>query len=251
MSLTACAARVEQGDPARFRAAMAAPVDARRVLFPLYALNVEVARAPWVTQEPMIAEMRLQWWRDALEEIGAGGPVRRHEIVDALANILDPMGAKELDRLVAARRWDVYTDAFEDQGHLEQYISDTSGALMWTAARLLGDADRATVEDFAFATGVANLLRAVPELQARGRKPLVDGTTQGVRVLVEEALMRHARAVSNRRKISASAAPALLSGWLAKPTLSKAQRTPETVIDGLPEVSPFRLPRVAMTGWWR
>ena len=76
--LTACAALVEKADPDRFRAAMAAPVAARAVLFPLYALNVEVTRAPWVTQEPMLAEMRLQWWRDALQEIADGGPVRRH-----------------------------------------------------------------------------------------------------------------------------------------------------------------------------
>ena len=76
MSFDACAALVERGDPQRFRAAMAAPPEARRVLFPLYAFNVEVARAPWVTQEPMIAEMRLQWWRDALEEIAMGGRVR-------------------------------------------------------------------------------------------------------------------------------------------------------------------------------
>ena len=74
MSLNACAAIVERGDPERFMAAMAAPVEARRVLFPLYAFNVEVARAPWVTEEPMIAEMRLQWWRDALEEIAHGEP---------------------------------------------------------------------------------------------------------------------------------------------------------------------------------
>ena len=76
----ACAAIVEKGDPDRFLAAMAAPVAARRVLFPLYALNIEVARAPWVTEEAMIAEMRLQWWRDALAEIAAGGQVRRHEV---------------------------------------------------------------------------------------------------------------------------------------------------------------------------
>ena len=73
--LTACAAIVERADPLRFRATMAAPVKARRVLFPLYAFNIEVARAPWVTQEAMIAEMRLQWWRDVCEEIGQGGPV--------------------------------------------------------------------------------------------------------------------------------------------------------------------------------
>ena len=45
---SACAALVERGDPGRFRATMAAPLAARRVLFPLYAFNLEVARAPWV-----------------------------------------------------------------------------------------------------------------------------------------------------------------------------------------------------------
>ncbi|MBT6544979.1 MAG: squalene/phytoene synthase family protein, partial [Rhodobacteraceae bacterium] len=67
--LNACAALVERGDPARFLAVMAAPVQAREVLFVLFAFNLEVARAPWVTQQPMIAEMRLQWWCDALDEI--------------------------------------------------------------------------------------------------------------------------------------------------------------------------------------
>src|SRR5210317_942930 len=99
----ACAAIVEKGDPERFAAAMASPVEARRVLFPLYAFNVEVSRAPWVTQEPMIAEMRLQWWRDALEEIAQSRPARRHEVVTPLSRILDPETAQRLDRLVAAR----------------------------------------------------------------------------------------------------------------------------------------------------
>lgn len=76
-----CAGIVERGDPDRFRAAMAAPPKARAVLFPLYAFNVEVSRAPWASQEPMIAEMRLQWWRDALDEIATGKPARRHEVV--------------------------------------------------------------------------------------------------------------------------------------------------------------------------
>jgi phytoene/squalene synthetase len=73
MSLEACADLLRRGDPDRFLAAMAAPPAARRVLLPLYAFNLEVARAPQVTAEPMIAEMRLQWWRDALAEIAAGG----------------------------------------------------------------------------------------------------------------------------------------------------------------------------------
>ena len=60
--------------------------------------------------EPMIAEMRLQWWRDALGEIGAGDKVRSHPVTLALAEVLDPEGAEALDRLVAARRFDIYRE---------------------------------------------------------------------------------------------------------------------------------------------
>ena len=62
MTVAACAAIVQRADPDRFLAVMAAPVAVRARLFPLFAVNVEVARAPWVTQEPLIAQMRLQWW---------------------------------------------------------------------------------------------------------------------------------------------------------------------------------------------
>ena len=85
--LIACAQMVERADPDRFRALMATPVAARAKLFPIYAFNIEAARAPWVTQETMIAEMRLQWWRDALEEIRSGATVRRHEVVTPLAGL--------------------------------------------------------------------------------------------------------------------------------------------------------------------
>ena len=132
--LNACAALVERADPDRFLAAMAAPVAARRVLFPLYALNIEVARAPWVTEEAMIAEMRLQWWRDALAEIAAGGQVRRHEVVTPLAEVLSPERAAQMDEMIAVRRWDIYRDAFEDVAHFERYIDQSAGTLLWAAA---------------------------------------------------------------------------------------------------------------------
>ncbi len=92
MTLAACADIVAKGDPDRFRAVMSVPLAARERLLPLYAFNVEVARAPWVTEEPLIAEMRLQWWRDALDEIAQGGTVRRHEVVDPLAELVRGVG---------------------------------------------------------------------------------------------------------------------------------------------------------------
>ena len=111
--LNACAALVERGDPTRFLAVMAAPVQARQVLFALFAFNLEVARAPWVTQQQMLAEMRLQWWCDALDEIAAQKPVRRHEVVTPLAALIDSQAAVLLRDLVTARRWDIYDEPFK------------------------------------------------------------------------------------------------------------------------------------------
>ncbi len=232
MSFAACAALVERSDPDRFRATMAGPVGARKILFPLYAFNVEVTRAPWVTKEDMIAEMRLQWWRDALEEIGAGGKVRKHEVVDGLAEVLDTEGAKTLDGLVNARRWDVYTDAFEDAAHLDEYIDATSGHLMWTAARLMGAKNETAVRDFAYGAGVANLLRAVPDLEERGRKPLVDGTHDGVGALAETAYLRLLRGDAPKA--------VKLSGFQAAHTLRQIIRHPERVSEGRLDMGPLR-----------
>lgn len=250
----ACAALVERGDPLRFRAAMAAPLSARRVLFPLYAFNIEVARAPWVTQETMIAEMRLQWWRDVAEEIGAGGPVRRHEVATPLAGVIAAQDAPLLDELAAARRWDIYRDPFEDEDHFARYLDQTAGNLAWLAAKTLGVAQEQVVRDAAFAAGVAAWLTALPELEARGRVPLLDGTVDGVKTLAQGALDRLAAARRQRGKVSANARPALLHIGAAKPVLKAAVAQPMAVADGaLPDpidADRLALPLRVLTGRW-
>lgn len=228
----ACAALVHRADPDRFMAVMAAPVAARPKLFPLYALNVEVARAPWVTQETMIAEMRLQWWRDALQEIAEGKAVRRHEVVTPLSQVLSPDLAATLDEYVAVRRWDIYRDPFEDEAHFDAYINHSAGSLMVAAAQVLGEADEAVLRDFGYGVGVANWFRAIPDLEARGRIPLLDGTPDGVRSLAQKALGRLQRAQSNGPGISANVRPALYAGWQAEWVLRRVVTRPERVAVG-------------------
>ncbi len=230
--LNACAALVERGDPLRFRAAMAAPVAARKILFPLYAFNVEVSRAPWVTQEPMIAEMRLQWWRDVCEEIEHGGPVRRHEVATPLASILTAEDAQALDTLVAARRWDIYKEPFEDEGHFARYLDETAGALTLIAARRFGAADEQVVRDAGVAAGVAAWLMAIPELEARGRVPLLDGTIEGVRSLAQDALAQLQGARRQRVSVSGPARAALLHVGAAESVLKQAISDPHLVAEG-------------------
>lgn len=230
--LTACAAIVERGDPLRFRTAMMAPVAQRGALFALYAFNVEVSRAPWVTQEAMIAEMRLQWWRDVLEEIAGGGPVRRHEVATPLAQVLNPEQARLLDALVAARRWDIYRDPFEDAVDLARYIEQTAGHLMGVAASLLGDAPQDIVRKAGYAAGIGAWLRAIPALEAAGRVPLLDGTPKGVADLAQSALAALAQARKGRADVPRACAPALLPATAMEPALRLACRVPQAVVAG-------------------
>ncbi|RKF13004.1 phytoene synthase [Roseovarius spongiae] len=238
--LIACADLVRRGDPDRFIAVMAAPVAARRALFPIYAFNIEVSRAPWVTQEPMIAEMRLQWWRDALEEIGSGGNVRRHEVVTPLARVLDARGAALLDALIVARRWDIYKDAFEDEAHFDRYLTDTAGNLMLAAARALGETEDTPPLDAGYAVGLASYLRAIPRLEAAQRVPLVDGRPDAIRALARDGLARLSRARAARRAVSSAAAPALLGAWQAGRVLRRAAKRPHLVAQGGLEPAPLR-----------
>ncbi|WP_298835507.1 squalene/phytoene synthase family protein [uncultured Roseobacter sp.] len=239
--LTACAALVQKADPDRFAAAMAGPVDARRILFPVYAFNVEVSRAPWVTQEAMIAEMRLQWWRDALTEIGARGIVRRHEVVTPLALALDSQGAEVLDRLVAARRWDIYRDPFEDAAHFSRYLDETGAGLMWAGARALGaePEHEAAVRALGRAAGLARFLQAVPALEAEKRIPLVDGRTDAVRTLASDALATFSRR-DLRRSVGRKAWPALTEAFAARDLLEQVVRRPHIVAEGGMGMNPLK-----------
>ncbi len=254
MSVEACAGLVARGDPDRFAAVMAAPVAARARLFPLYAFNLEVARAPWVAKEPMIAEMRLQWWRDVVAE----PTPRAHEVAAPLHDLIRAVNLPldVLDRLVEARRWDIYRDAFADQAAMDAYLEDTAAGLMWLAARSLGAPDRAEVaiRGYGWAAGLAAFLRAVPELEARGRVPLLNGRADGVRALAQRGLDGLAQARDHRSTVPRAATAALLAGWQAEGLLTQAVKDPAAVAEGQLGLSEFsrrgRLLWQTLSGRW-
>lgn len=239
MSVEACAELVERGDPDRYLSAMTAAPDDRGALMVLYAFNLEVVRAPWVTKEAMIAEMRLQWWTDAIEEIYAGAEVRRHEVVTPLAALIvdKALDRTAFDALIEARRWDIYKELHADQAAFDRYISATSAGLMWLAAQALGaaDTDKAAVMDYGYGAGVAALFRAIPALENAQKYPLVDGTTTGVSNLANSALTR----LGAVKTLANPAKAALRAAWMAKNTLKIAAQSPELVASGGLETSEF------------
>ncbi|CUH81806.1 Squalene/phytoene synthase [Tritonibacter multivorans] len=238
--LIACAEAVQKGDADRFQSVMAAPVQARPFLFALYAFNLELSRAPWASQESMIAEMRVQWWRDVGAEIAEQRPVRRHFVATPLGRLLPAAAASCIDAMAEARRWDIYRDPHTDEAAFDAYIDATSGGLMWMAAAGLGRAEESVVRDFAYGAGVARYLAAIPELEAQHRVPLLDGSPDDVRALAAKARVRLRAARRRRADISPEARPALFAGWQADAILAQAEREPQRVAEGALGLSEFR-----------
>ncbi len=256
MTVADCARLVERGDPARFMAAMAAPVEARAVLFPLYAYNLELARAPWLTAEPMIAQMRLQWWRDAVGEAAAGDVPKAHEVMVPLAALIRraELPGSLLDAMAEARGTDLERKPFATDAALFDYLDVTAGGLMWAGALALGagpEAEKA-VRGIGVAGGLAAWLQAVPDLIARGREPLPDGG--GVAALARQGLERIARARAARATVPKTARATLLAAWQAEPLLRRAAASPAAVAEGGLQLSEFarrgRLLWQATSGRW-
>lgn len=235
MSIDACAELVRSGDPDRFMTVMVSPREVRARLLVLYAFNLEIARAPWVTQEEMIAEMRLQWWADAVDEIYEGKPVRKHEVVVPLGHLINEhkLPRDLFDAMISARRFDIYKEPHKHRADFDTYIRATSGSLMRLAALSLGanDVGLDIVRSFSYGTGVASLLRALPILYENGRSPIpVEGALDRneifegrvpdnlatiLKEITEDAASDIQAVRVQRHLVPKTLNPALLPGWQA------------------------------------
>jgi phytoene synthase len=64
-----------------------ADAEARADVIALYAFDHELSRAV-AMKEPLMAEIRLTWWSEAIGEIFEGKPVRRHPVTLALIEVV-------------------------------------------------------------------------------------------------------------------------------------------------------------------
>ncbi len=154
-AFAACEALVRRHDPDRFFAALFAPEGKRPFLFALYALYYELAHAAAAAREPMLADIRLAWWRETVEGARAGHP-RDHDVARALAETFRAadLPAELFERMIAARSFDAGAEPFADLKALEDHADATSGILMRLAARVLDT----EADDLARQAGIAYAL---------------------------------------------------------------------------------------------
>ncbi len=248
-ALRHCEALVRAGDPDRYFATLFAPAAARPHLFALYAFSLTVARVRDAAGNPMAGEIRLQWWRDALQG-EARGDVRANPVAAALEDAIvgRRLGRQPFVDLIDARVFDLYDDPMPRLNDLEGYCGETASALIRLSGLVLADGAEpggaAVAGHAGVAYGITGLLRALPWHARQGqvyrpgdllrkngvtREDIVSGrggpglvrACAELRALARQHLASYEAA---RATIAPAARPAFLPTALVEPYLAAMER---------------------------
>lgn len=167
---------VRRVDEDRWLATRFAPADVRARLIALYAVNYEIARLSETVREQGLGEIKLQWWREAIDEIFDGGQARPLPALLALKQAVQeaPLSRERFYRMIDARRLDFEAKPFNDRADFSEYVNDTAGELMRLAIEACGvEVAAGPMQSFvatgAHRWGATGMLRSEPVWRARGR----------------------------------------------------------------------------------
>ncbi|MEN3930905.1 phytoene/squalene synthase family protein [Microvirga sp. W0021] len=168
-----CAHTLRQQDSDRYFASLFLPSEKRRHVMALYAFSAEIAHIQGSIKESLTGEIRLQWWRDALDllehssKAGEGLEGQSSPVVMALADTVArfSLPVSFLRNLVDARVFDIYQEPMPTVNDLEGYCGETCSVLFQMVATILAgqqiDASEASGHS-GVAYTLTGLLRAFP-----------------------------------------------------------------------------------------
>lgn len=253
---------VRSGDRIAYLAHLFAPESVRPALHALAAYRLELKRIVARARDPLAAEIRLQWWRDAVRNQGHGavaGVPLLEALRQAMARYHWP--ADVLATISEAHIHDLYADPFPTLDEFDGYAGETAGAatqlaVMALAIDVRGEADGlAAARGAAAAAGYAGVALTAAEAVrsfaaefARGRTlmpaALWESTTHtelsqaltarsvppradaAVRALAEHGLAADRQLRALLPPVAAPARVAFLPALTATPMLERARRDP-------------------------
>lgn len=120
---------------------------ARTGVVAIYAYDHELRRAPRIASKPLLAEIRLTWWSEVLDQIYGGAPVRLHPTAQALAAAVarHALPRAPLEAALEARLYALDGDLAAAEIEAAERITEAAARLLdpatdAAAARLLGQA---------------------------------------------------------------------------------------------------------------
>ena len=123
-----CADHLREFDYGRYINCLYLDHNMRNAAFAIYAFNAKINQIPKLIGEPVPGEIRLQWWRDIVENPKqfSGDPIAR-SLQETIINFDLPPAI--FTRLLDARIFDLYNDAMSDKHTFETYLGETRSSL--------------------------------------------------------------------------------------------------------------------------
>jgi phytoene synthase len=212
-----------------YLAAVFAPPQQRQDLWILQAFAGELARIPLLVHEPMLGEIRLQWWREALAA-NFRGRAAAHPLSEKLADLMQraKLPLRHLEGLIDAQSLALEPGGIQDRETINRYIAPDLLELSVTVlspSRVRNENIATLIASAGRALGVAGLVRRLPAYAAAGRIPLSTELLANAGALAREGLDALSEARARWRAMRGAALlPALLPLALVAPVLQAAAR---------------------------
>lgn len=169
-----CAEQVKDLDPDRYRMTVLEPPSCRAAMWSVIAFNTEIAKTREVVTETQIGHMRLQWWRDRLEEVYSenNGAWQKNEILSGLSQAVKShnLDIEDFNALTYAREFDLENVPPADMDGLIKYADLTTTPLNRLIIRIEGtQIDAKALTDISTGYALIGLVRAIPHHAQQGR----------------------------------------------------------------------------------
>ena len=238
-----CQRQARQHDYDRYIITLAAPSAMRGYLAVVVAFNDEIARIRDTVSEPALGDIRLAWWREAINEAASGSTID-HPVARAIAETFRQTGLdpRHLHAMIDARQRDLDDTPFQTLEELELYAEATAGSLAHAQLDILGVKDETAItatDQSATAWALIGSVRALDHHRRAGRQFISSDVETPAILRRAEDLILFARGQS--RKIPRRAAPVLMTNLLADQYLARLKTGNNAVV-----ISNFKKARIIL-----
>ena len=192
-----CVNLVKKRDYEHFLTNLLLPSAARQTAFAIRAFNIEISNVHEVVKERNIGFMRMQFWRDSIDEIYEKKKSRDQPVLLELGKAISVHNLSRVlfHRIIDSREKRLNDKPFESLEELDAYCHESFSSVNFLLLESLGHGDvqghaRHAVNQLGMAEGTVALLRGVPLNAANRRVYLPNSLLLEHKVTAEQVIRK-------------------------------------------------------------
>ncbi|AIL65007.1 squalene synthase HpnD [Rickettsiales bacterium Ac37b] len=173
ISLSYPAVQVKNFDNDRYLCSLFTPSSQmREQLFIIYAFNIELNFIKHRVNDEMLAMIRLEWWRETIEDIYLN-KIREHPIVKPLAEVINQLSLDKeiLINRINAEEYSLGINSLRTMDNLYQYIEFSSLPIFKISLDILGNTNhkiKNIIKDLAIVWSIIDIIKSIkPHMLAK------------------------------------------------------------------------------------